>query len=314
MARDGPGPHSTPLIAGDRVYTIGTNAVLHCFDKKTGRVIWKHDLPAEFGAPVLWFGYGCSPLAYEKSVILPVDRTRDDDEQRTGGIDGAGQALMAFEQETGKVVWKSQDCEVCYSSPILVKFAGHDQLVLQARDGIVAVNPRDGTPVWHVDVRPAHHDAVPTPLWIGDGRIFCCTKHGSQLIKLTARGDRVVAEELWSTTKLRSHHSNAIFTGGCLYGTSGVTGDHLFVCMAAGTGKRLWVERGHVKSMMLYADGKLIILDENGQLALATASPKGMTIHARCKITARPSWTAQTLVGTTLYVRDRKHIMALDLG
>ena len=103
MARDGPGPHSTPLIAGDHVYTIGTNAVLHCFDKKTGKVIWKHDLPAEFGAPVPWFGYGCSPLAYEKLVILPVDRTRDDDEQRTGGIDGAGQALMAFEQDTTSI-------------------------------------------------------------------------------------------------------------------------------------------------------------------------------------------------------------------
>ena len=74
------------------------------------------------------------------------------------------------------------------------------------------------------------------------------------------------------------------------------------------------MERGYVKAMVLHADGKLIILDEDGRLAIATATPEGVTIHARCRITARPSWTAPTLVGTTLYVRDREHIMAFDLG
>ena len=56
------------------------------------------------------------------------------------------------------------------------------------------------------------------------------------------------------------------------------------------------------------------ILDEDGNLALATATPEGLTIHSKCKIAERYSWAAPTLVGTTLYVRDRQHIMALDVG
>jgi hypothetical protein len=80
------------------------------------------------------------------------------------------------------------------------------------------------------------------------------------------------------------------------------------------TGKRLWLERGFGKSNFIYADGKMIILDEDGQLALATVSPEGITIHAKCKVAERHAWAAPTLVGKTLYVRDRKHIMALDLG
>jgi hypothetical protein len=74
------------------------------------------------------------------------------------------------------------------------------------------------------------------------------------------------------------------------------------------------VDRGFSKATCVYADGKLIILDEDGQLALATVTPERLTVHSKCKITERLSWTHPTLVGTTLYVRDRKHIMALDLG
>ena len=70
MTLNGPGPHATPLVAGNRLYTIGTNAVLHCFDKKNGTVLWKHDLITEFGAPAHEYGYPCSPIAYKNTVIV----------------------------------------------------------------------------------------------------------------------------------------------------------------------------------------------------------------------------------------------------
>jgi hypothetical protein len=80
------------------------------------------------------------------------------------------------------------------------------------------------------------------------------------------------------------------------------------------TGKRTWVERGFSDAAILHADGKLIILDVNGRLTLATPTGEGLTIHSQCQITERYSYTVPTLVGKTLYVRDRNHIMALDLG
>ena len=77
MTQYGPGPHSTPIVAGDRVFTVGTNALPHCFDKKTGKVLWKRDLVAHFEAPLLNYGYGCSPIVYGNTIILSVGRTQE---------------------------------------------------------------------------------------------------------------------------------------------------------------------------------------------------------------------------------------------
>jgi hypothetical protein len=80
------------------------------------------------------------------------------------------------------------------------------------------------------------------------------------------------------------------------------------------TGKRVWAKRGFPMASCVAADGKLIVLDQDGQLTLATATREKLTVHSQYKITERYSFTAPTLVGTTLYVKDRKRIMALDLG
>ncbi len=80
------------------------------------------------------------------------------------------------------------------------------------------------------------------------------------------------------------------------------------------TGKLLWRERGFHKAQILHADGKLLFLDENGQLALAIVSPEGVKLLASVKVTEPVSWTIPTLVGSKIYVRDRKNLMALDLS
>ena len=90
--------------------------------------------------------------------------------------------------------------------------------------------------------------------------------------------------------------------------------DRLLLGVNFETGKRVWAKRGFPVASCVHADGKLIILDENGWLTLATATPEGLTVHSKCQITERYSYSVPTLVGKTLYVRDRKHIMALDLG
>ena len=58
----------------------------------------------------------------------------------------------------------------------------------------------------------------------------------------------------------------------------------------------------------------IIIMDEDGDLVLVTMSPEGIEELARASIFDTTSWTVPTLVGTTLYARDRQKIVALDLG
>ncbi len=327
MAEFGAGPHSTPLIVGNRLYTIGSNAVMHCFNKRTGRVLWKHDLVKEYGGPVPGRGYGCSPIAYKNTVIVPVDRPREDQEGQSETAEETtaeakekeaveGQTLMAFDQKSGKLVWKALDLPISYSSPILIKFQGQDQLVLFAAQDLVGVNPDDGTLLWQHPYKTKYGANITTPLWNGDDLLFLSAAYGSgsRVIKLTSKDGKTVPEELWHTKKMRVHHANVIGVGNYVYGSSGDFGPAFFMGMNLETGKIAWRERGFKKATCVYADGKVIILDEDGKLALATATPDGLTVHSQCQVSEPYSWAAPTIAGTTLYVRDRKHIMAFDIG
>ena len=325
MQHYGAGPHASPLVVGERVFTVGTNMVLHCFDKLSGKVYWRHDLPAEYGAQVPFFGYSCSPIAYANLVILPVDHWRQEPygakpESDLNEVERAackqGQALMAFDQQTGALVWRAQDYPVDYSSPLLINFSGEDQLVLLMRQEIIGVKPATGELLWHQEVLPVPDENIATPLWVGDGRLFLSAAYnsGSRVVQLSQQEGKTEARQLWYTRKLRVLLGNAIRLGEHVYGSSGDFGTVLFTCLDLGTGKVRWRERGFSKASCVLADGKLILLDEDGNLALTTVTPEGMTVHSKCKVTEHLSWTPPTLVGKTLYVRDRRHIMALDIG
>ena len=146
--------------------------------------------------------------------------------------------------------------------------------------------------------------------------IFCSSAYdsGSRAIKLTKKDGKTVPEQVWYSRKMRLHHGNAVFIGDHIYGSSGDSGPAFFMSLDIDTGKVQWRRRGFKKSTCVLADGKLIILDEDGQLTLATVTPEGLTILSQCTVAERYAWAAPTLVGTTLYIRDRKHIMAFDLG
>ena len=102
--------------------------------------------------------------------------------------------------------------------------------------------------------------------------------------------------------------------GDFIYGSSGGFGPAFITALDLRSGTVAWKERGFSRAHLLYADGKLILLDEDGNLVLAQVSPTGMTVHSRAEVLTGRSWTAPTLAGTTLFLRDRLVIKALDLG
>jgi len=322
MKQFGPGPHTTPTVVGNRVYTIGTHAMLTCFEKKTGKVVWQHDLEKEMNANVPGRGYGASPIAYKNTLIVLVDHKRADEEGGGGDADKKdtepnpteGQAVVAFDLASGRVVWKSQELAVSYASPILVKYDGREHLVCLLRDDIIGLSPDDGQLLWRKETKPQGAN-ISTPVFDGQDTFFCSSAYdsGARAIKLTKKDGKIVPEELWYSRKMRVHHGNVIRLGDYVYGSSGDFGPAFFMGINLKDGSVAWRERGFAKATCVYADDKLIILDEDGQLALAKVDPKGLNVLSKCKIAERTAWAAPTLVGSTLYIRDRKHIMALDL-
>jgi len=113
---------------------------------------------------------------------------------------------------------------------------------------------------------------------------------------------------------MRLHFGNAIRIGDTLYGANGDFGPSFITAVDVRDGDVLWRDRSFAKASFLLADGKLIILDEDGALGLATVGPAGMQSLARAEVFRTRAWTVPTLVGTTLYARDLNEIAAFDLG
>ena len=154
------------------------------------------------------------------------------------------------------------------------------------------------------------------PIWGDDHILFSSSAYrsGSRAIRLERSAEITTTEELWFTNRTKFQFLNAVRVGDTVYGTHGERSGAFLTALDIKTGERLWRHRGFSQSTLLYADGKLIVMTEDGELALARVTPEGLTVLAQTQLFDTRSWTVPTLVSTTLYARDREEIVALDLG
>jgi outer membrane protein assembly factor BamB len=299
----GNGPYSTPSIVGNRVFTTGVAGRLQCFDKKSGKLVWTQQLLDDHRGSQMMYGYASSPIAFRETLIVPVG--------------GRGKAVMAFQQADGKVAWAKGDLGNVYSSPILINVSGLEQLAVLLDGAVLAMNPHNGDLQWQVPFKADYSIAVSTPVFGPDNLMFVSSEYnaGTKVIELKRNGLQTSATELWSSNRLRLHHGNAIRIGDVIYFSNGGKGSQAILsAVDMRSGKIHWQQRTIEKATFVWADQKLITLDQDGNLMIAHPSPQGFKISAKAPLLTRLSWTPPVLVGTRLYIRDRKTMMALDLS
>jgi outer membrane protein assembly factor BamB len=299
----GNGPYSAPLIAGGRLFTTGVAGRLQCVDKKTGAVLWSQELWSDHRGSRVMYGYASSPIAFRDLVIVPVG--------------GPGRGLMAFQQADGKVAWSKTDLGNVYSSPLLIDLGGLEQLVAVLDGAVVAVNPHNGDLQWQVPFKADYSIAVSTPVWADGNILFVSAEYnaGAKAIRLERDGLQTKATELWSSNRLRLHHGNAMVVDGVLYFSSGGKGSQAILsAVDAQTGKIYWQQRSIQKATFVWADQKLITLDEDGTLMIAHPSRGEFRVSAQAPLLSRLAWTPPVLVGTRLYIRDRRDLMSVELS
>ena len=150
-----------------------------------------------------------------------------------------------------------------------------------------------------------------------DNLLFVSSEYnaGTKVIELKRNGLQTSATELWSSNRLRLHHGNAIRIGDAIYFSNGGKGSQAILsAVDMRSGKIHWQQRTIEKATFVWADQKLITLDQDGNLMIAHPSPEGFKISAKAPLLTRLSWTPPVLVGTRLYIRDRKTMMAVDLS
>ncbi|MCG3131317.1 MAG: Outer membrane protein assembly factor BamB [Phycisphaerae bacterium] len=317
----GPGPHATPLLVGDRIITSGATLKINCLDKKTGKMLWSHDLYDEMEGDVLMFGYGPSPTAYKDLVIITVPVRGGPPPSPDNPLPAAPEPksfVAAFKQSDGSKVWTSEKfTRIGHPSPLVVTIGGVEQLLMQLGGELVGMDPATGKTLWKLTLSGDKAGfAMSTPQFGEDGVVVVSAAYGAGTwaakVEKTASGFE--AKELWFNKYLRVQHGSFVRVGDYVYGSSGDFGPALLMCVDVRTGETRWRERGFAKANCMLADGKLIILDENGDLAIADPSPEGLKVRCRANILTHQAWTVPTIIGSTMYVRDRKTIMALELG
>jgi len=296
----GKGPRSTPMIDGDRIYTIGVAGKMHCLNKKDGKVLWSHELwGEEFGGSFLNHGYSSSPVAYKDTVLALVG--------------GEGHSIVAFNKKDGSVAWQALDYKNSYSTPRIYDVGGQDQLIVFMAEALIGIDPSNGELAWEYPHQNQWGQNINMPVMV-DGHLFMSSlEAGAKGLKLTRNGAKTEVEEVWTSRKIQFYHVTSVREGDYVYGSTG--GQVSFMsAVNVKTGEIAWRKRGFAKANVVYADGRLIILDEDGKLALTTATPEDLTVHSEVSLLDKVAWTVPTIVGKTMFVRDKTNILALDLG
>ena len=305
----GIGPRSTPVIAGELIFAAGVTGKLHALTIGNGKVLWSRELlDGELGGNRPGHGYASSPVAWGDSVIVPVG--------------GENASLVAFDQKTGDVKWRAHSFRNSYSSPRIAIVAGRPQLLAFMADELIGVDPESGTLLWRYSHSNQWHQNIAMPVVTVDAAsspesstIFLSSPQaGARGLRVTRDGEEFRVEEMWHTRRVQLYHGSAVAIGDWVYGSTGVTAPAFMTAVHLRTGQIGWRERGFAKANVIAADGRLVILDEEGVLSLATATPEELVVHASTQLLDRVAWTVPTIVGQTLYVRDRRQILALDLG
>ena len=291
----GDGPRGTPTVDGDHIYSLGGNGDLSSIEARTGRLVWSMNVLQKFGGSNITWGISESPLVIgEKILVNP---------------GGPGASIVALNKKDGSLIWKSQSDRAGYSSAIPVQVGNTTQVVFFTHTRGLALDLKDGKLLWEYP-RAANNVAnAATPVARGN-RVFISSDYGNGggLVEIKADGK---AQEVYFTKDMRNHHSSSILIGDHLYGFSG----GILTAMRFDTGEVAWKDRSVGKGSLVFADGNLYALSENGVVGLVEASPTGYVEKGRFRIPqdSLPTWAHPVVAGGRLYLRDQDTIYAYDV-
>ena len=338
-ALGGVGPRSTPTIDGDRVYAQGATGMIWCLDLQTGETIWTCDLIEQVGLPdwdqaaseglVSW-GRAGSPLLVDLSPDpeLNGDQVDSPDEPAAvaklcivpfGGpeaIAESGRGLIAFDADTGRIVWTAGKDQISFASPNLMTFAGELQIVAVNEKTVSGHRIDDGQQLWSIpwpgrsngDANCA--SAVPA----GKNRFLVGKGYGggSALIEVRRSPKGWTAEPIWESTRvLKTKFTHACVVGEIAYAVSNGS----LEAVEIETGDRIWTQPRRSRfqqGQIIVAEDVIVAQAESGEVALAAVDPNEYREWLRIPAMTSKTWNVPTVAGRHLLVRnDRQAICFL---
>ena len=293
----GAGPRATPTLSEGRLYALGAMGILNALDAATGAQVWKRDTLADAAIKLPGWGITSSPLVHGDLVIVAVSG-----------------ALLAYDRASGDKRWYVKSTGGSYSSPHLIDVNGTPQIVLLAGSGATGVSPKDGTVLWR-SAWQGTPIVQPASLPGGDVLLTSADMMGSQGIKrvsLTRGSDGWKIEERWTSKGLKPYFNDYVVHKGHAYGFDG----SILSCISLDDGSRKWKggRYGEGQMMLLADQDLLLVISDEGELALVKAAPDQYSEVAKFKAIEGKTWNHPVLIGNLLVVRNGEEMAAFRLA
>ncbi len=289
---------STPTIEGKFIYALNKKGILLCLKAKNGKVRWERDLVREFKTEKLPYGYAGSPVIEGDLIILNIN---------TAGI--------ALNKKRGDLIWASnihtnkKNSEGYHATPVLYDHEGKRCTLLFSGLGLYLVEVKGGKQLWFYEWGRTDTANCADPIVIED-KVFISAGYvldKGALLEITGNVPRVI----WENENMGTEFSTCVYADGYLYGSDGDHGGLLpFRCIDVKTGDVMWEKKMKMKmASLIVADGKLIILEEDGTLHIAETTPlsykeisSGDVLEGEKKM--RMFYTPPVLYKGKIYVRN----------
>jgi len=292
------GPNATPTVEGRVVYSVGRRGQLFCLEAESGKVIWSGNLTKDFALdppPKDWWGVSGSPLVEGDLLIV-----------------NAGTFGVAVDKKTGKAAWSSGKGPCGYASPVAFDHDGNRALAMLGGTAIAALDAKTGRELWRFPWKTEYDINAADPIVSGD-HLFLSSGYGTggALLKLGGGKPSIV----WQSKEMHNQLNPSVLIDGHLYGVSGQDRRSAQIrCVEFKSGEVKWSEPFTTMGSITAADGKLIALNEKGELLIARATPDAFKALARAQVLGGRCWTVPVLSNGRIYCRNaRGDLVCLDV-
>ena len=296
----GPGPRATPTFHDGNLYALGASGRLNCLDAVGGSVRWSRDVAADSGAKTPQWGFSASPLVAEGIVTV-----------FAGGPNG--KSVLGYKASTGELAWSAGEGALSYCSTQLARIAGVEQILVTTNLGLTAFRPASGEILWDHRwpqdgiariVQPALVDKSDVLIGTGMGV-------GTRRVSLKRDGDSWTTQEVWTSRAIKPYFNDLVVHDGYLYGFD----SNVFMCVSLADGRARWRARGYGSGqVLLLADQNLLlILSEQGEVALVQASPDSHQELAKFQALEGKTWNHPVVAHGKLFVRNGEEAACYEL-
>jgi outer membrane protein assembly factor BamB len=298
---------TVPAVDGRFVFSLDPKAVLHCFDVKTGKQLWRKSLVTAYQATIpAWYNGQCPLLEDDRIVIA------------TGGA----AILVALDKATGKDIWRTPNpgkIAMSHSSVMPATLGGMKQYIYGTLKGPLGVSAADGRLLWEF-ARRFNVAVAPSPVAVSNELVFMTASYdaGSVMVRVRGAGGAFKAEQVFDmkNNEWNSEVHTPIVWKGHMFAV-GKKRRGLFTCLSF-DGKEVWTSAGKATfglGSFMMADGMFFALDgDTGTLRLIEASTTEYKELASAKVLGgQEVWGPMALSDGKLVLRDLSKMVCINV-